>query len=373
MGKFKSIGCITLVLVLAVAAGCGFNEAEGKEIDVGGKKITVLETKPPTQSENPGTVDAAIEKIDKYAGIRGEDWLSEESILVTKENSKLKPISVLDQMSVIRNLYAYQLKSGDMKSILGETDYMWMPIVSPDGKHIFSENLKPGKYSGLILDLEGNIKASVADDPAKGFHISYSNARWVNNEEVIVPSSGEGVCLINVNSTITKIENIGRMQTDYAEKVGNKIYYISVERNLMAYDISTKKREIVKQSVFNFVLSPNKDMFAIEKKVSESKNSLVLIDLNGNEKAALTEAKMIYGMSWSPDQTKLVYLINSDKESKSGLYIMDLASKKSLYVPNFANIDNSVKWSPASKKILASIGEVKDMKLIDNTYVITLK
>lgn len=375
MNKFKRIGCIALLLGLTISTGCSVKEAGSEEVNSEGKKITILSRKTPSQTENVASGnDFDIEKIDRYEGVRGEDWLSDDSILITKENSKLEPIKVFDQMSNIRNLYSYDLKSGEEKSVFKDTEYMWMPIVSPNRKYIFSGNFQPAKYSGLILDLKGNVKAKVEDDAAKSFHISFNNARWVNNEEVIVPSSGNGVCLINVNSNVSKIEDVGSMQTDYAIKSGDKIYYLSTERKLIAYDINTKQRKVVKDNVRSFELSPKKDMFAIEKKVNESKDALVLIDLDGNEKDSLIEAKMIFGISWSPDQSKLAYLITSDDESKSGLYVRDLASKRSLYVSHdFVGIDNGLKWSPSSKKILASIGEVKDMRAIDNTYVITLR
>jgi TolB protein len=147
-----------------------------------------------------------------------------------------------------------------------------------------------------------------------------------------------------------------------------------VERKLIAYDIATKQRQIIKNNVLSFELSPQKDLIAIEEKLSGGKAELVLIDLNGNEKGVITQAKMIFGISWSPDQGKIAYVITSEDESKKGLYITEISSKKSLYVsPDYINIDNGLKWSPSGKKILASIAEVKNMKAMDNTYVISLR
>lgn len=371
----KHIGCIALLLILIVSSGCSAKTAEREEINSDGKKITILNTKTPLQTENAALGnDFEVEKIDRYEGIRGEDWLTEDVILITKENTELDPIFVSDQMSNIRNLYSYNLKSKEEKNILKETEFLWRPIVSPDRKHIFSEKFEPDKYTGLILDIEGNVETAIESDAATGLGFSLNSGRWVDNEEVIIPSSNEGVYLIDVDSNISKIESIGRMQTDDAVKVGDKIYYVSVEKELVAYDTNTKQREVIKDNVLNFELSPHKDTFAIEKKVSANRTELVLIDLDGNEKATLLEAKLIFGLSWSPDQSKLAYLITSEDESKSGLYVMDLASERSLYVSrDFINIDGGLKWSPSSKKILASIGEVKDMKVIDNTYVISLK
>ena len=377
MSKYKSKGYIGVVLItaLTLSSACGYTAAGREEIQKGDKKITVLNLKAPPEAGNTALGnDFGIEKIDRYEGMRGEDWLGDDFILITRENQELEPVRVFDQMSLVRNLYSYDLKSKEEKSISKKTEYIWMPIVSPDGRHIFYEKFEAGRYAGLISDLEGNEKAAVEVDPAKGFILSFSQAKWVDNEEVIVPSSGEGVCLVNVNSKVSKIEGIGRMQTDRAVKVDDKIYYVSTERNLVAYDIISKQSKVVKDNVLDFELSPERDMFAVQRKVSESRNALVLTDLYGIEKATLAEAKATFGISWSPDQDKLAYLMISEDESKSGLHVMDLKSKEDIYVSrDFLNVDNGLKWSPSGKKILASIGEVKEMKVIDNTYVITLK
>ncbi|HEX9061019.1 MAG TPA: hypothetical protein VF941_12640 [Clostridia bacterium] len=356
------------MMTLVLLSACGYSNTGRMEIQKDGKKITLLNSKTPLAN------DFGIEKIDKYEGIRGEDWLGDNSILITRENQELEPIHIFDQMSLIRNLYSYDMKSKEEKSMAKKSDYVWMPIMSPDGRYIFFEKSNADRSAWVITDLEGNEKATVEEDTAKGFRLHTNGAMWVNNEEVVVPFSNDGVLLININSKVSKIEAIGQMQTDSAAKVDDKIYYISTERNLVVYDISSKKSKVVKENVLDFELSPEKDMFAIQKKISESRNALVLIGLSGSEKDTLTEAKAIFGISWSPDQSKLAYLMTSEDESKTGLHLIDLKSKEDIYVSrDFLNVDNGLKWSPSGKKILASIGDIKDMKVIDNTYVISLK
>lgn len=370
-------GCIgvLLIAVLALSSACAY-QAEGREvIQVGNKKITVLNTK-----KSPGTEKTAVSngfdvgKIERYEGVRGEGWLSEETILITKVNRELEPIRVFDQMSQIRNLSAYDLTSHAEKSLSEKTAYIWAPIVSPDGKHIFFEKYEAGVYTGIISNLEGEEKASVQTDPANGFSLSFNQAVWVDNGEVLIPSSNEGVCLVNVNSNVSKIEGIGLMQTDRAARVDHTIYYVSTERNLVAYDMLSRQTQVVKEKVLDFQLSPQKEMFALQKKVSGNKVALVITDLAGNEKATLAEANQVFGVSWSPDQSMLAYLMITDDESKNGLHIINMTSREDIYVSrDFLNVDNGLKWSPSGRKILASIGEVKEMTLIDNTYVFSLK
>jgi TolB protein len=137
--------------------------------------------------------------------------------------------------------------------------------------------------------------------------------------------------------------------------------------------MTAKKKEIIKKNVYDFELSPQGDKFAIEEKLDGKGSSLLIIDLEGKELQTLTKGKMIFGMSWSPDESKLAYLLSSDKESEKGLYIMNLKTLKNIYVsPDFMGIDNGLKWNLAGTKLLAAISEVKDMKLFDYTYIITL-
>lgn len=298
MNKNISKGCIGVVLImtLVLSSACGYSNTGRMEIQKDDKKITLLNPKTSSGTVNAALAnDLGVEKIDRYEGIRGEDWLGDNSILITKENQELEPIRIFDQMSLVRNMYSYDMKFKEEKSMTKKTEYIWMPIMSPDGKHIFYEKFEAGMSAWVITDIEGNGKAAVGEDAAKGFRLHTSGARWINNEEVIVPFSGDGVLLININSKVSKIEGIGLMQTDRAAKVDDKIYYISTERNLVAYDISSKQSKVVKENVLNFELSPEKDMFAIQKKIGESRDALVLTDLSGLKRINLPMQRQYLG------------------------------------------------------------------------------
>lgn len=377
MSRFRLRGLIGTVLIaaLTLSSGCASTAAGREEIQVGSQKITVLDAKPQSGAGYTAASDTLdYGKIDRYEGIKGEGWLSDDSILVTQENPEIAPIQVFDQMSRVRNLYAYDLKTGEEKGMAEKTAYIWAPIVSPDGKHIFYEKFEAGQYTGILATLEGAAVASVPVDAEHGLNLSFRQAEWVNNEEVLVPSSDNGVCLINVNSDVTKVSNIGLMQTGHASKVGNTIYYVSTDRSLVAYDIPSKRSSVVKSNVLEFELSPDKNLFAIQKRVSDSKTALVLTDLSGKETVTLTEGNQVFGISWSPDQSKLACLVTSSDESKNGLHIFDVMSHEDLYISrDFLNTDSGLFWSPSGNKLLASISTVKEMTLVDNTYIITLK
>lgn len=368
-------GCLTAVMAVTIF-GCSAKGNGRVIITQEGRKITLLNTAKPQNAETTEpSNEFIIEKIDKIEGVQGEDWLEGDNILITRENPDLEPIRVADSMENIRNLFTYNTGTGKKVLLYKENDYLYMPIVSPDKKHILVQTYKDGELKGQILDQNGSVIVTVSEENTqKGLHLSYSNAKWVNNDLVIVPSSGDGVCLIHVNADIEVMDGIDRMQTDTAVMAEDKIYYISTDRNLMSVDVNTREKTVVKEKIYDFELSPKKDKFALEKKLNNGKIALIITDLSGNELSQLTVGKSVFGMSWSPDQTKLAYIKLDDKESENGLYIMKLEDKESLYVSqDFIGIDNGLKWNTAGNKVLASISEVKDMKLIDNSYIISLR
>lgn len=368
-------GCLTAVMAVTIF-GCSAKGNGRVIMTQEGRKITLLNTaKPQNAKTTEPSNEFIIEKIDKIEGVQGEDWLEGDNILITRENPDLEPIRVSDSMENIRNLFTYNTGTGKKVLLYKENDYLYMPIVSPDKKHILVQTYKDGELKGQILDQNGSVIVTVSEENTqKGLHLSYSNAKWVNNDLVIVPSSGDGVCLIHVNADIEVMDGIDRMQTDTAVMAKDKIYYISTDRNLMSVDVNTREKTVVKEQIYDFELSPKKDKFALEKKLNNGKLTLIITDLSGNELTQLTVGKTVFGMSWSPDQTKLAYIKLDDKESENGLYIMKLEDKESLYVSqDFIGIDNGLKWNTAGNKVLASISEVKDMKLIDNSYIISLR
>lgn len=370
MKKNNIIAVSIFAAALTLFSACGKTGAQQTTAAPDGKSSTALTS--PTQSPESAAPSKSFSssKTDKYEGVRSEAWINDTLILVTKENKDLKPIHIFDQTSNIRNLYTYNLVTKEEKLLSKATDYVWLPSVSPDGKYVFYEKYADGAYAGLITDLDGNVKATF---PQSGSASCASQVSWVDNENFVMTAINGDVSLLSIDSRLTKITGIGQMQTNTVAKAGNIIYYVSTERNLVAFDMGTKQLKTVKSNVYDFALFPQKDMFALEVKASESGTALILTDLDGNEKAALTEAKQVFAPVWSPDSKMLAYLVVSNDAGKSGLHIMDLDGKTDLFVgSDFVNVDNGLRWSPSGTKILSSISETKDMKLVDNTYVVTL-
>ncbi|MBS7526312.1 hypothetical protein KHM83_06455 [Fusibacter paucivorans] len=309
-----------------------------------------------------------FQKIERYEGMRGEGWLDDDTVLVTRPNEAISPVVAFNAVQTVQSLYAFQLNDARLKQLSEPSAYIWAPIISPDRQHLFYAKVIDGMTMGEMSDANGKAKVTV-DVP-----MGYGKAEWLSNDEVIVPYGKDGVCIINADQTVDYMDGIGSMQTQRAVKVGDNIYYVGTDRTLKAYDLSRGIRSTIADAVLGFELSPNRDAFAVERRIDNETVSLVRMNLTGDENEVLAEGSAIFGIEWSPQQDKLAYIVISEDEQKTGLHILHLNKMTDLFVSReFVDVVDGVKWSPSGDKLLTSIAETKAMKAMDVSYVIYLK
>ncbi len=362
MKKAKLSIYLILISTLILFVGCTEKvEKDRKIIKKENKQITVIEDINYTVGED------VVEKINVYEGVKGYDWVDNDKILGIKENENNEP-------EVEKLVYDVKSVLKFRKKIIAENLPQQYINVLPDKKHIFS--VDQARQIGYILDLEGNIQAKV-----KGPYISeLLEARWIDNEGLVMPYEGNGFYIINMYGKEMKIEDVENEEyINKAVKLGNKIYYstaIGLERKMKVYDISTKKTKLfIEDRVLDFHLSPKENQFIVEThNIKQEKTTLLLVDLEGKKKNAVAEGVMIYGTSWSPDGSKFAYVVNSRGEEDEGLFIIDIEKNKKNQVSTlYLDLENDIKWSSLGNKIMISNSEVKDGKWIDKINVITLK
>lgn len=361
MKKIKLTVYLVLISTLILLVGCTKDlETDREIIKKENKEITVI------SDTNYIIGKDVVQKINVYEGLKGYDWVDNDKILGIKENENNELEELVYDVRNILDFIKKEFTSEDLP-------YQFMKI-SPDKKNIFF--VDGARHIGYIMDLKGNIKAT-----AKGPYIGeLTEAIWNDNQGLVMPYEGTGFYIINNDGKETKIKNVENEENIYkAIKLGNKIYYttqIELERKMKVYDISTKEtKSFIEDRVVDFHLSPKKDQFLVETHdINKDKTTLFLVDLEGENKDAVAEGRMIYGTSWSPDGTKIAYVVNSRGEEDEGLFIINIEKNKKNQVSTmYLDLENDIKWSPLGDKIMISNGEVEEGRWIDKINVINLK
>ncbi|WFD10201.1 TolB family protein [Tepidibacter hydrothermalis] len=385
MIKRKLIVGTLIISSLIGTIGCAQYKSEGQE-----DNITIIK-----DTKDILATDIVASKIDTYEGIIGHDWLDENEVVITKENKELEPVKIdnekLKASFEAKSLYSYDLDSKEQKIIGDQSKFQDGAIISPNNKHMFYRNEFEKIATGYIADLKGNTKAKIADKSIDEYDLS--EARWINDEELIMPcSSIKGFAIINVDGTINKIKDVesgvmgnedplNGLSITNPIKVEDKIYYVTIHRGakdddkIKVYDINKKeKRELVKDDVQNFSLSPNKEqLLMLTSNPNKNVNELVVTDLEGKQKELLAEG-YIFGPRWSSDGTKVSYI--SNEEGKEGVYVVDVKTKKESLI-SVGEYYIPIQWSPSDKKIMVHSKKSKNngrpFDEIDVTNVITLE
>lgn len=350
------IGIMSLLLFVGCTTDRG---SDRKTIHDGDKKITII------ADANYQVGDDIVNHIEKYQAVKGYDFLEADAIL----GFTVDPSINQETQPYIHSLTTL-LKSKKRAENLPDQ----MIHVSPNKKYVFF--VDQVRLVGFIFDLEGKVIAK-ATGPSVW---ELSQAMWIDSEGLIMPSQGTGFYMIDTEGTETKIENVSEAgNISKAVRVGEKIYYetqFDLKREMHVYDLKTGESHLfVEDRVINFNLSPLQDRFIIQtQEMEEDKTVLTQIDLEGQNRETIAEGKMIYGLGWSPDGSKIVYALNSRQESDEGIFLIDLENKKKSQISTeFLNLESSIKWNLKGDKLLILNGEVVYGRWIDKMNIITLK
>lgn len=368
MIKNKAIVLILGLTVSFTLTGCiPKDEGNRKVIDKQGKTITVIEN-----SDNPQIdEEPSLQKIEKLEGIRAMDWLSEDTILVSKENTSLEKIQMEEGTAYPKNLYYYDLNSEETRVIREDSSFQGFAVFSPDKKHIFFKKSIEETATAYIMDSDGQKETNATQND---HHVNIYGGRWIDNERVIYPSNTGSIFVADVNG---KVSEIGKVDSKYIHdvaKIGDKIYYNTIDRNLMVLDLISNEKKVIMDNIVWMIPSPDNSQFALVRRTGETKMELVLAGLEGNVKKTLAEGTQIFGTSWSPDQSMLAFSIMSEDGAENGLYVSDLRTDKTTQLSvNMKYLSDPVRWSPSGKKLAASEMVTEGNTYKPVTYAITLK
>ncbi|WP_458124498.1 TolB family protein [Paenibacillus sp. Z3-2] len=363
--KQTALGLLGAVALVSATACEGTaerveNEANGKT----GTDITVKE------NFNPSVYQSfKLEKIDKLPNMRGVAWLSDEWIVTNKRNTSMKPVMAEDEERHPNNLYMYDLAKGTDTPLKESEVNLSSPLVSQDGQYLFYRESQETTGKGFFLNLDNGETVSAGNE--EGFIFE---GTWLDNEHVVFPNMKGDLISANVDGTTEVLVETGNFNVRSVKASGNMIYYTTGEDGqLNAYDTTTGNVKQVLKSVEWVIPSNDRTRLAIVKKTADTKRALVLTDLEGNEKATLARGTQIFGTSWSGDDSKIAYTINSENDNEKGLFVSNTESAEQFQISaDMDNISDSLAWSPEGNKILLSQAILENESYHFVTSVITI-
>jgi Tol biopolymer transport system component len=327
--KMGLMGFVLATTLLFSVTGCNAKADE----------ITVKE------NNNVSYNKVAMKKMDVYKDVHALGWLNNDQIL----DSRFRQ---------------YDLNTKKAKSLYNEPNVVIESELSPDKKHIFINTSRDGRDHNYILDLATKKRVPVA---VNGMIDPYG-ANWIDNQNMVFTNDAKKIFMADVNGKVTPINHpIGFNPV----KINDQWFYTN-DLKLYVWDMKTNQTKLLMDKVDNFTPSPDKSRLAVLKKGND-KQSLVIMDLDGKNQSTVAESKLVGGVGWSPDSSKLAYFsMKSVQASQTELYVADVKSlHSSLLSTNILSFFGSdrVVWSPTGNKLyINGIGENSEA-----LYVITLK
>ncbi|PYE50903.1 hypothetical protein HUB98_15470 [Paenibacillus barcinonensis] len=359
---FGALGAVALLTTVA----CG-NTIEPSGNTQGAKTGTDI-----TVKDNTNTSvyqNFKLEKIDKLPNMRGVAWLSESEIITDKENTSMKSVRVEGEERYPHNLYMVDLTKGT-DTLLKESEVnLGAPQVSPDGQHLFYWETEETTGWPFILNLQSG--EAVAAGKQDGF---IQEGAWLDNEHVVFANMKGDLISAALDGSTKVLVETGSFNVSSIKVSNNVIYYITGEDGqLNAYDAKTGEVRQVLKSVEWVIPSNDGTRLAIVKRTADTKRALVLTDLEGNEKATLARGTQIFGTSWSGDDSKIAYTINSDKDNEKGLFVSNTESAEQFQISaDMDNVADALAWSPQGNKILLSQSVMENETYHFVTSIITI-
>jgi hypothetical protein len=304
------------------------------------------------ENKNVSTNKVAMKKMDAYKNVQAEDWLDNDHV-------------------IDNHLRQYDLSTKKTTSLFPEPNLVMASALSPDKKHLYYNINKDGRDFNFILDLINKKRVNLASSDGM---INPYDVNWIDNENITFTNDKLESYISDVNGKVTKIDQ-GSMSS--VTKAQNRMFYLK-DRKLYVWDTKTNQKKLLMDNVENYTLSPDKTRLAVEK-METDKETLMMMDLEGKKKTKMVESKMVGGIGWSPDSSKIAYFtVKSEQSAQTELYVSDVKSLKStLLSVNILSFFESehVIWSPKGDKLFVNgfISGSSEEDSPPSLYVITLK
>ena len=345
---------ILLVTVLATLSftftACDRGKDDNKTIiKEPGKTITVIDTNEDKEEEEQPIV--SVEKIDPYENIQISDWLDENTVLITKENTELEKMKLAELSETYpKSLYLLNLETKEYDLLkVEENTYLGSASLSADKKYLLYSQYSLGDPAFNIMNLDTKEVFGIHGETIGGAQ----SAKWADNETVIGASYNGGAYIASTNGDISVLDNFDKEGIYLIEKLGNRVYYnTNYDSSLYIKNIeSNEESNLNFENTYDVIPSPDKNQLLILQ-ANDSAMTLTLCDANGENRKTIAEGSEMSGISWSPDQRMIAYNVKGDVNGTTvkGLYLFDLLTSKSVQIAINSG-DLVTNWSPLGDKI----------------------
>jgi TolB protein len=361
MKKQFAAAMIGIICFSALTACAPQKPTDRTIINKEGKQIVVVEDKQSVKEK-----EIALDKIVSIEGIRVLDWISEDIILIMKDNENMPKIQTEGGMVFPKNFYEYNIKTNEEKLVANSEVNMLGGVLSPDKKSIFYREGVEESLTGFILNRETGKKTQVTDID----NISFYEGRWIDNDTVIFASFPKSkIYTADVNGKITEIPVMQKGMLNNAVKLGRNIYYTTIDGRLYVQeqDLGGKDTKQLGENVLWLIPSPDMTRFAMVKRTAETEMTLYITDLESKVLKTLSKATQIYGTNWSPDGSDIAYSTMNMNNSPGGIFVADTESGDIVQIAtDFQNVADPLRWSPSGKQI-----SLTDIRVEEAGYKVT--
>lgn len=346
--KLAIMACVP-ALLLTITACSTNNEGNREVIKEPGKTITVIDD----AGQTPEVPGLTLGAVVPYEGMEIFGWVDEDTIIVAKDNEALGFMK-LEELSdsYPRSLYAYNTVTKSYELLKEQSNtFLGGAELSPDRKHLIYQEYSLGDPVFHVMNLETKESFALSGEPIGGA----ISARWADDGTIIGASYAGGAYTATTSGKISALSELEEEALFITAKLGDKVYYnTGYDEALKVLHLGAAAiKDMGLGAVGKVVPSPDgKQLLVTQNDYEASKTRLVLCNLEGGNAQTIAEGTELSGLSWSPDQRFIAYVMKSEVSGAAvkGLYVHDLLAGESTNI--VADVENAVTtWSPSSKEL----------------------
>ncbi|PZD94399.1 hypothetical protein DNH61_18540 [Paenibacillus sambharensis] len=357
----KTIKFAAVVTITSALSACGGGAEENRQtVQKPDKTITVIESGEKAQDQ------VTVDSIQTVDNARGMDFLSEDVLIISRPNPDAEPVHTEGEQSQPSNLYTYNMKTKEAKALNPADENQGFAVLSPDRQHLFYKTFVEATSHGHILNMETGESVKLDTDP-----VNVYAGEWIDNRTVMFETISGQVMTGSVDGSTEKLLPEETKSLFTAVKGTDGIYYVADEQLYMQPDDGGEPKLLAGERVVWVIPSPDGKQLAVVKRSSDTEMTMYVTDLQGNELMKLGSATQLFGTSWSPDGTKLVYNMISEDGGEKGIFAADtITGTTTPLTVDLQYAADKIRWSPSGTKIVASTAAGHNHFV---TYVMTLK